>query len=75
MIDTAMSVTARWRLPDRRLILVPGGVLPPFPVQTEEVNGLTKQCTKAIDFRISPERIILLDTQVQISTPHSAPEV
>ncbi|CAI9087043.1 OLC1v1021007C1 [Oldenlandia corymbosa var. corymbosa] len=46
------------------------GMLPPFPVQSEETRAMTKHCTIGIEPRVSSERIILLDTQ-----PVSSPSV
>ncbi|KAL2642614.1 hypothetical protein R1flu_010201 [Riccia fluitans] len=39
------------------------GVLPPFPVQTEEIKAAAKHCTGGIEMRVSSERIVLLDCQ------------
>lgn len=39
------------------------GMLPPFPIQSEETRAMAKHCTVGIEPRISSERIILLDTQ------------
>uniref|UniRef100_A0A5B7CBU3 Protein SMG9-like n=1 Tax=Davidia involucrata TaxID=16924 RepID=A0A5B7CBU3_DAVIN len=39
------------------------GMLPPFPIQSEETRAMARHCTVGIEPRISSERIILLDTQ------------
>uniref|UniRef100_A0A7N0TBC3 Protein SMG9 n=1 Tax=Kalanchoe fedtschenkoi TaxID=63787 RepID=A0A7N0TBC3_KALFE len=39
------------------------GMLPPFPVQTEDIRAASRHCTTGIEPRISSERIILLDAQ------------
>lgn len=39
------------------------GMHPPFATQTEEIKAMSKHCTSGVDFRISHERVILLDTQ------------
>ncbi|KAF7105960.1 hypothetical protein CFC21_106726 [Triticum aestivum] len=39
------------------------GMHPPFATQTEEIKAMAKHCTAGVDFRISHERVILLDTQ------------
>lgn len=39
------------------------GMLPPFTVQSEDHMSMTRHCTVGIEPRISPERLILLDTQ------------
>uniref|UniRef100_A0ACD5ZP12 Uncharacterized protein n=1 Tax=Avena sativa TaxID=4498 RepID=A0ACD5ZP12_AVESA len=39
------------------------GMHPPFATQTEEIRAMAKHCTAGVDFRISHERVILLDTQ------------
>ncbi|CAM0912382.1 unnamed protein product [Alopecurus aequalis] len=39
------------------------GMHPPFATQTEEIKAMAKHCTEGVDFRISHERFILLDTQ------------
>ncbi|KAL3695970.1 hypothetical protein R1sor_010046 [Riccia sorocarpa] len=39
------------------------GVLPPFPVQTEEIKAAAKHCTGGIELRVAAERIVLLDCQ------------
>lgn len=39
------------------------GVLPPFPVQSEEIRAMARHCSVGIELRMSVERFILLDTQ------------
>ncbi|XP_022935704.1 protein SMG9-like [Cucurbita moschata] len=39
------------------------GMLPPFPILSEDVRAMARHCTLGIEPRISSERIILLDTQ------------
>ncbi|KAF8379006.1 hypothetical protein HHK36_028433 [Tetracentron sinense] len=39
------------------------GMMPPFPVQSEDTRAMARHCTVGIELRISAERIILLDTQ------------
>ncbi|XP_047075108.1 nonsense-mediated mRNA decay factor SMG9-like [Lolium rigidum] len=39
------------------------GMHPPFAMQNEEMKAMAKHCTAGVDFRISHERVILLDTQ------------
>ncbi|XP_011626940.1 protein SMG9 isoform X1 [Amborella trichopoda] len=39
------------------------GMLPPFPIQSEETRAMAKHCSVGIELRISAERLILLDTQ------------
>ncbi|KAK1598135.1 hypothetical protein QYE76_017557 [Lolium multiflorum] len=39
------------------------GMHPPFAMQNEETKAMAKHCTAGVDFRISHERVILLDTQ------------
>lgn len=46
----------------------PAGMLPPFAIQSEETRAMARHCSTGIEPRISTERIILLDTQVIIST-------
>ncbi|EFJ17128.1 hypothetical protein SELMODRAFT_114916 [Selaginella moellendorffii] len=42
---------------------VASGVLPPFPVQTEETRAQARHCSTGMELRVSSERLILLDTQ------------
>lgn len=46
----------------------PAGMLPPFAIQSEETRAMARHCSTGIEPRISTERIILLDTQVIISS-------
>ncbi|KAG6554051.1 hypothetical protein Mapa_003966 [Marchantia paleacea] len=39
------------------------GVLPPFPIQTEDIKAAAKHCSVGIELRMSAERFILLDCQ------------
>lgn len=39
------------------------GVLPPFPVQSEEIRAMARHSSVGIELRTSVERFILLDTQ------------
>ncbi|CAN6486509.1 unnamed protein product [Victoria cruziana] len=39
------------------------GMLPPFPIETEETRAMARHCTVGIELRITSERLILLDTQ------------
>ncbi|CAM6094464.1 unnamed protein product [Calypogeia fissa] len=39
------------------------GVLPPFPVQSEDMKAGARHCSVGIELRISAERLILLDCQ------------
>lgn len=38
------------------------GMLPPFAVQSEDARALARHCTSGIEPRISPQRLLLLDT-------------
>lgn len=40
-------------------------MLPPFAIQSEDIRAMARHCTVGIEPRISAERLILLDTQVQ----------
>ncbi|KAF3790739.1 Smg9 protein [Nymphaea thermarum] len=39
------------------------GMLPPFPIETEETRTMARHCTVGIELRVTSERLILLDTQ------------
>ncbi|KAJ3672585.1 hypothetical protein LUZ60_007306 [Juncus effusus] len=39
------------------------GMILPFATQTDEMKVMAKNCTSGIEFRVSDERLILLDTQ------------
>lgn len=40
-------------------------MMSPFGVESEETRAMARHCTVGIEPRISSERIILLDTQVE----------
>ncbi|KAA8540140.1 hypothetical protein F0562_026832 [Nyssa sinensis] len=49
------------------------GMLPPFAIQSDETRAMARHCTVGIEPRMSAERIILLDTQVDL-LKHGIPD-
>ncbi|XP_010261639.1 PREDICTED: protein SMG9-like isoform X3 [Nelumbo nucifera] len=49
------------------------GMLPPFVTESEEIRAMARHCTTGIELRISAERLILLDTQVDL-LKHGIPD-
>lgn len=54
------------------MLSINAGMVLPFATQTDEMRALAKHCSAGIELRVSNERMILLDTQVNIFlfSPH-----
>jgi hypothetical protein len=46
------------------ILSINAGMVLPFATQTDEMRALAKHCSAGIELRVSNERMILLDTQV-----------